>query len=160
MSYGDGIRPATEDPYGDPADQAAGQDVLPASQDPYGDPADQVQDAARQHLAATDPADTQSYVAQQVQGMDPSRTNDLAGTVMNALGQQGVNVGGLLGQLGVTPDQAATVLPQLMGLLHQNHPEALAQATVQEPGLAGLIAHPSVGGVLGALASRFLGRGQ
>ena len=41
------VRPATEDPYGDPADQgepaASGVpgDVIPASQDPYGDPADQ-----------------------------------------------------------------------------------------------------------------------
>ena len=38
-------RPASEDPYGDPADQPGdGQfgDVLPASEDPYGDPADQV----------------------------------------------------------------------------------------------------------------------
>ena len=42
--YGD-VRPASEDPYGDPADQVGdyGQfgDVLPASEDPYGDPADQ-----------------------------------------------------------------------------------------------------------------------
>lgn len=38
------VRPASEDPYGDPADQGANAgypgDVLPASQDPYGDPAD------------------------------------------------------------------------------------------------------------------------
>ncbi|MDQ3814743.1 MAG: translation initiation factor [Armatimonadota bacterium] len=34
------VRPASEDPYGDPADQQFGN-VLPASQDPYGDPADQ-----------------------------------------------------------------------------------------------------------------------
>ncbi len=36
-------RPASEDPYGDPADYAdAGQfgNVTPASEDPYGDPAD------------------------------------------------------------------------------------------------------------------------
>jgi hypothetical protein len=41
--YGD-VSPASEDPYGDPADQIAdGQfgDVSPASEDPYGDPADQ-----------------------------------------------------------------------------------------------------------------------
>ena len=31
------VRPASEDPYGDPA----GQQVRPASEDPYGDPADQ-----------------------------------------------------------------------------------------------------------------------
>ncbi|MDF5723828.1 MAG: translation initiation factor [Rhizonema sp. PD37] len=37
--YGD-VRPASEDPYGDPADQGYG-DVRPASEDPYGDPADQ-----------------------------------------------------------------------------------------------------------------------
>ena len=40
----DNVRPASEDPYGDPADQEGqGQfgNVLPASQDPYGDPADQ-----------------------------------------------------------------------------------------------------------------------
>jgi hypothetical protein len=35
------VRPASEDPYGDPADQAGGAShVKPASQDPYGDPAD------------------------------------------------------------------------------------------------------------------------
>lgn len=47
--YGD-VRPASEDPYGDPGDyeqagygQDYGQfgDVRPASEDPYGDPADQ-----------------------------------------------------------------------------------------------------------------------
>ena len=36
---GRNIRPASEDPYGDPADQ--GRTIKPASQDPYGDPADQ-----------------------------------------------------------------------------------------------------------------------
>ena len=35
------IRPASEDPYGDPADQMGGRSVRPASEDPYGDPADQ-----------------------------------------------------------------------------------------------------------------------
>jgi hypothetical protein len=136
-----------------------GDNVLPASQDPYGDPADQIQDAASQHLAATDPADTQAYVAQQVQGMPPGQANGLASTLLNAVEQQGVNVNGLLGQLGVSPGQAAGFLPQIMGMLHQNHPEELAGAVGQEPSLAGLVAHPSVGGVLGALASRFLGGG-
>jgi len=40
-----GVRPASEDPYGDPADQGGGgmfgRNVRPASEDPYGDPADQ-----------------------------------------------------------------------------------------------------------------------
>jgi len=37
------VRPASEDPYGDPADQEQAQfgNVRPASEDPYGDPADQ-----------------------------------------------------------------------------------------------------------------------
>ncbi len=37
------VRPASEDQYGDPADQQAGRfnNVRPASEDPYGDPADQ-----------------------------------------------------------------------------------------------------------------------
>jgi hypothetical protein len=41
--YGDReVRPASEDPYGDPADQEQGYgDLTPASQDPYGDPADE-----------------------------------------------------------------------------------------------------------------------
>ena len=34
------VRPASEDPYGDPANQRP-ENVKPASQDPYGDPADQ-----------------------------------------------------------------------------------------------------------------------
>jgi hypothetical protein len=37
------VRPASEDPYGDPADEQrfGGRSVKPASQDPYGDPADE-----------------------------------------------------------------------------------------------------------------------
>jgi hypothetical protein len=33
-------RPASEDPYGDPADEKGAKRVKPASEDPYGDPAD------------------------------------------------------------------------------------------------------------------------
>ena len=39
-----GILPASQDPYGDPADQNQGgqsANILPASMDPLGDPADQ-----------------------------------------------------------------------------------------------------------------------
>lgn len=42
--HDDGARnpkPASQDPYGDPADQPGAKNVKPASQDPYGDPADQ-----------------------------------------------------------------------------------------------------------------------
>lgn len=35
------VRPASEDPYGDPADEYKGRNVRPASEDPYGDPADE-----------------------------------------------------------------------------------------------------------------------
>ncbi len=39
---GRNIAPASQDPYGDPANQVAGHgNVKPASADPYGDPADQ-----------------------------------------------------------------------------------------------------------------------
>ena len=40
--YGDPgeVRPASEDPYGDPGESGAYGDVRPASEDPYGDPAD------------------------------------------------------------------------------------------------------------------------
>ncbi len=45
QGYGGDVRPASEDPYGDPADQPGAQqgfgDVRPASEDPFGDPADQ-----------------------------------------------------------------------------------------------------------------------
>ncbi|MFQ4145582.1 hypothetical protein [Chlorogloeopsis sp. ULAP02] len=37
--YGN-IRPASEDPYGDPADYGQYGNIRPASEDPYGDPAD------------------------------------------------------------------------------------------------------------------------
>ncbi len=55
------VLPASQDPYGDPADTWQGHQVLDASQDPYGDPADQYQ--GRQVLDASqdpygDPADT------------------------------------------------------------------------------------------------------
>jgi hypothetical protein len=61
------VLPASQDPYGDPADQGGGQQVLDASQDPMGDPADQYQghqvlDASQDPLG--DPGDT--YEGQQV----------------------------------------------------------------------------------------------
>ncbi|MBW4494296.1 MAG: translation initiation factor [Oscillatoria princeps RMCB-10] len=34
------LRPASEDPYGDPADSGEYANARPASEDPYGDPAD------------------------------------------------------------------------------------------------------------------------
>ncbi len=42
QQYGN-VQSASQDPYGDPADQGAAQygNVLPASADPYGDPANQ-----------------------------------------------------------------------------------------------------------------------
>ena len=49
------VRPASEDPYGDPADEFGsrevmhGQDVLPASEDPYGDPADEMNEEYAGH---------------------------------------------------------------------------------------------------------------
>ena len=53
--YGD-VRPASEDPYGDPADQVADYgDVRPASEDPFGDPADQVADYGDVRPASEDP---------------------------------------------------------------------------------------------------------
>jgi hypothetical protein len=161
MTFSDrSIRPASEDPLGDPADQqGSGAGILPASQDPYGDPADQagIPDALRQHLANADPAWLQQNVGSQVAGMPASQANDVAGTLLGLVQQQGVDINGLAAQFGIDLGQAGQYLPQIIGLLHQNHPDALAQAAAQEPGLAGLLAHPSVGGVLGALASRFLG---
>jgi len=52
---GGGVAPASQDPYGDPADQQ----VLPASQDPYGDPADQDVAPASQDPYG-DPADAEA----------------------------------------------------------------------------------------------------
>lgn len=45
-----GTKPASQDPYGDPADQMQSQlpkNIKPASQDPYGDPADQENQRSR-----------------------------------------------------------------------------------------------------------------
>jgi hypothetical protein len=129
----------------------------------YDDPnsapdAGDVEDAARQHLDATDPADTEAHVARQAQGMAPAQQNDLAATLLSQARQYGVDVDGLCSQLGIDPNQAGGYLSQITGFLHENHPEALSQAAGQSPDIAGLLAHPSVGGVLGALASRFFGR--
>ncbi len=147
---------STQDSYGASDDP----NIASAAADPQGDPADagQVQDAALQHLQATDPADTEQHVASQLQAMAPAQADGLAGMLLNQLQQQGVDVNGLCARLGIDPAQAGGYLSQLMGLLHQDHPGELAQAASRLPDIAGLLAHPSVGGVLGALASRFLGR--
>jgi len=51
-----GVLPASQDPYGDPADNPQGQGgILPASQDPYGDPADNPQGPGGILPASQDP---------------------------------------------------------------------------------------------------------
>jgi len=60
------VKPASEDPYGDPADQMGPSrmsmggggfgSVKPASQDPYGDPADQMPRSRRSMGSNVDPA--------------------------------------------------------------------------------------------------------
>jgi hypothetical protein len=42
-----GVQPASQDPYGDPADMYNGQQVADSSQDPYGDPADEEEQAVQ-----------------------------------------------------------------------------------------------------------------
>jgi hypothetical protein len=133
-------------------DQNGDQDAPDDSAD-----SDQVEDAARQHLADTDPSDTEAHVARQAQNMAPDQADDLASTLLSQARQYGVDVDGLCARFGIDPNQAGGYLSQITGFLHENHPDALAQAAGQEPGIAGLLAHPSVGGVLGTLASRFFG---
>lgn len=58
--YGD-VTPTSQDPYGDPAEQYYG-DVTPASQDPYGDPADEYSNLApADQDPYGDPADEYGY---------------------------------------------------------------------------------------------------
>ena len=53
--YGN-VSPASEDPYGDPADQYGEYgNVSPASEDPYGDPADQYGQYGDVRPASEDP---------------------------------------------------------------------------------------------------------
>ncbi len=49
------VRPASEDPYGDPADSASYGKLTPASQDPYGDPADIASSYGNVRPASEDP---------------------------------------------------------------------------------------------------------
>ena len=51
------VRPASEDPYGDPADQqgSAYANARPASEDPYGDPADEARVGSKVRPASEDP---------------------------------------------------------------------------------------------------------
>jgi len=61
--YGD-VAPASQDPYGDPADQtrfSSYGDVAPASQDPYGDPADQEQFANQEQSGNVLPSSADPY---------------------------------------------------------------------------------------------------
>jgi hypothetical protein len=52
---GQDIRPASQDPYGDPADNVNYGNIKPASQDPLGDPADDADRARGIRPASEDP---------------------------------------------------------------------------------------------------------
>ena len=141
------------------------QEIESASEDSQGDPADEggggfggLLQGVLQHLGNSDPADTEANVTDQAANLPPGQADDLAGSLLNLAERQGVDVNGLLGQLGIDESQAGSYLGPLMGLLHQNHPEALGQAAAQDEGLAGLLGNPSVGGILGSLAGKLFGR--
>jgi hypothetical protein len=81
------IRPASEDPYGDPADQEASPvsdrwhhgdydqgDIAPASQDPYGDPADREEGILP---ASMDPLGDPADADDRAQGIRPASEDPL-----------------------------------------------------------------------------------
>src|ERR1051326_31283 len=95
-----------------------------------------------QHLEGTSPDETEANVTNQAADLPADETDGLAGNLLNLAEQQGVDVNGLLGELGIDASQAGQYLGPLMGLLHQNHPEVLGQAAAQDEGIAGLLANP------------------
>ena len=99
--FGQDIRPASEDPLGDPADQFGGQNVLPASMDPLGDPADQMDQASNHpdfggavhdHISQMNPADFQQQAQQAAYQMEPHQQQAVAGDLLGALQQKGIDL--------------------------------------------------------------------
>jgi len=139
-----GIRPASQDPYGDPADPQ--QTVLPASQDPYGDPADQTQGVL--------PASQDPYG-------DPA--NSMAAGVQNFLSR--------FGRRDYSPEEAQQHFEQLQGhpafqqaqqeVLSQMPPEQFQQSAQQAAQQMPQEQRQSlVGDLLGALQNRGINLGQ
>jgi len=182
------IRPASEDPLGDPADQEQDQNIAPASQDPYGDPADQqgeyqgaqpasmdaygdpadqaaqavnhpaFADAAEEHFSQMPPEQFQQSAQQAAYQMPPQQQQSLASTLMGALQGRGVNMGQIASQLG-----GGSVDPQRMG--PQGLGSLLGWAQQNHPGAVAEAAqsHPSFlqnlgGPIVGGILDKLAGR--
>ena len=124
------IRPASEDPLGDPADQFPEGSVLPADQDPLGDPAFQefqgrwgqndfsddeasgfydrfarqpyVQGAQADYLSQIPPQEFEQQAQQAAYQMPPQQRQEVADGLLGALGNQGIDIGQLAGMLGLS----------------------------------------------------------
>jgi len=185
------ILPASQDPLGDPADQIpGGMDIQPASEDPYGDPAFEEfqgrwgqpdfteQEAhgyydrfAKQpycqgpqcdYLAQIPPDDFQRQAQQAAQQLPPQEREEVAGGLLGALKNQGLDLAQLAGLIGLgttSPQQmGADDLSRLLGWSQQNQPDALGQAVADKPWFIKQLGNPVVQGILAKLAQRFLGR--
>ena len=183
------ILPASQDPLGDPADQRpAGMDIRPASEDPYGDPALEEfqgrwgqpdfneQEAAGfydrfarqpycqgpqcEYLAQIPPQDFQQSAQQAAQQMPPQEREEVAGGLLGALRNHGIDLGQLAGMIGLgstTPQQMGPDdLSRLLGWTQQNQPNALGEAVADKPWFVKHLGNPVVHGILANLAKRFL----
>jgi len=186
MRRQDDIRPASEDPLGDPADQE--QNILPASQDPLGDPGiegllerllgggseddaveqvDQFQshpefgNAVSEELGNMPPEQFQGRAEEAAQQMPAPQIEAVVGNLLSVLQGRGLDVGQLtsvLGLGGVQPQQmGAQDLARLLGWTQRNEPGALGDALRGEPGLLRRLGGPIVMGILLSLARRLLG---
>lgn len=162
------IAPASQDPYGDPADQQGGfQNVAPASQDPYGDPADQAAqaighpafaDAAEEHFSQMPPEQFQQSAQQAAYQMPPQQQQSLASTLMGALQGKGIGLGQIASQAGLSSTD-----PQQMG--PQGLSSLLGWAQQNHPDTVAQAAqnHPSFlqnlgGPVVGGILQKLAGR--
>ena len=123
------IRPASEDPLGDPADQLPQGDVLSADQDPLGDPAFQefqgrwgqsdfsddeangfydrfarqpyFEGAQSDFLSQIPPQEFEQQAQQAAYHLPPQQRQEVADGLLGALGSQGIDIGQLAGMLGL-----------------------------------------------------------
>lgn len=114
------------------------------------------QQAASSALSQMDP----SQFASAAQSLDPGQRAGLAGGLLGALGNAGIDLGSIGRMLGLSSTDPQQMQPndiaQLMGHAQRHAPSALRRTAQEQPFFLKALGNPMVQGALAIMAARFL----
>jgi hypothetical protein len=94
--------------------------------------------------------------------IQPSQRDDVARELFGQLKKRGLGNRDLERQLGLSSHDPSRMTPddvaQLAGFTYHSHPDIFHEVLADQPALVKFLSNPMVGAVVGAIASKWIGR--